>query len=125
MKESVRFIKFCCVGVGNFLVDFVVYLGGSQIMPIYPARCLAWGTACLFSYLVNRRWTFHAKDQGLMPLIRFAVVNAASLGLGLLLLRLFTGLGAGHILAYLLSLPFTIMTNFLGYRFWSFRAIYH
>ncbi len=120
---AVQFMKFCCVGAANCLVDFCVYLALSYLMPIYAARVPAWATACLFSYLVNRRWTFKAGDTGVLPLLRFAVVNACSLGLGLGLLYLFTGLGCGKVAAFWLSLPFTTLANYLGYRFWSFRHI--
>ncbi len=120
---AVRFIKFCCVGAANCLVDFLVYLGLLYLMPVYAARTLAWVAACLFSYLVNRRWTFRAGDTGLLPLLRFAVVNICTLGLGLALLYVFIRLGCGEVVAFFLCLPFTLTANFLGYRFWSFRDI--
>lgn len=123
-KDEIRnFLKFCCVGAANCLVDFCVYLGLSYLMPIYAARTLAWAVACLFSYQVNKSWTFKAQDKGFWPLLRFAVVNLCSLGLGLVLLYVFISLGSGKILAFFLCLPFTTLANFLGYRFWSFKHI--
>lgn len=120
--QAGHFIRFCCVGGLNFLVDFSVYGLLSLFIPIYPARVGSWVAACLFSYLMNRRWTFKAADRGILPLLRFFSVNLASLVLGLGLLYLFTSLGCGRILAYLLTIPFTMLANYLGYRFWSFRT---
>ncbi len=122
-EETSRFFRFCCVGATNCLVDYAVFMGLSLLVPIYVARTLSWCTACLYSYLVNRRWTFRASDKGAAPLLRFTAVNTLSLGLGLTLLHLFTVLGCGPSAAFWLSLPFTTLANFLGYRFWSFKDI--
>ncbi len=115
-----QFLKFCCVGTANFLVDFCSYLLLALAMPIYPARTVSWVLACLFSYAVNRAWTFQTHDAGPRPLLRFFTVNLASLLLGLALLYAFTQLGFGRAAAFLLTLPFTLAANFLGYKFWVF-----
>lgn len=121
---SRRFATFCLVGAANSVVDFcafslALWLGAAP----YAARAASWGTACLFSYLVNRKWTFRAGDRGLAPLVRFCAVNAASLCLGVFLLYVFKGLGFGDRGSFLLSLPFTTAANYLGYRFWSFKLV--
>jgi Predicted membrane protein len=121
---SPRFARFCAVGIANALMDFFSYsaLLWFAFSP-YFARTASWVAACLFSYCVNRRWTFKAGDQGLMPLLRFGVVNVCSLCFGLVLLYVFKTLGCGDRLAFILSLPFTTATNYLGYRFWTFRQV--
>lgn len=121
---SWRFVRFCLVGLANSLVDFCAF-SLSLWLGVIPgaARTVSWFVAGLFSYLVNRRWTFKAADTGAAPLARFAVVNAASLGLGVVLLYVFKSLGFGNQISFLLSLPFTTAANYLGYRFWTFRQI--
>ena len=117
-----QFIKFCMVGCANYLLDFLIYLLGLWLgISPFIARTGSWVCACIFSYLVNRKWTFKAKDSGFLPMLRFVLVNLASLSLGLLLLYLFKKLGCANELAFLLTLPFTTLTNFLGYKFWTFR----
>ncbi len=117
-----QFVRFCCVGAANFLVDFCAYLALAAIMSIYPARALSWALACLFSYAVNRSWTFRAGTSGVLPVLRFFAVNLCSLGLGLLLLYAFTSLGCGKAPAFLLTIPFTLAANFLGYKLWVFAG---
>ncbi len=118
-----QFMRFCCVGAANVLVDFGVYRVLGFFLPIYVARSLSWVVACLFSYAVNKRWTFKAQDTGLMPMLRFGLVNLASLSLGLALLYVFTQLGCGPTPAFWLSLPFTTVSNYLGYKLWSFQKL--
>ena len=121
---SPRFIRFCAVGAVNALVDFLLYSGMLWLaLSPYPSRTASWVLACLFSYLVNKRWTFKAGDKGLLPLVRFGVVNACSLCLGLALLYVFKNFGCGDKVSFILSLPFTTAANYLGYRFWTFRSV--
>lgn len=121
---SPRFVRFCLVGLANVLVDFLCYSFLLQLAcSPYFARAASWTAACLFSYGVNRRWTFKAGDRGLMPLVRFSVVNACSLCFGLVLLYGFKTLGCGDKAAFILSLPFTTAANYCGYRFWTFRQV--
>lgn len=121
---SPRFLKFCVVGFANALVDFLCYSVFLWMsLPPYASRSISWILACLFSYLANKTWTFNARDRGAKPLLRFAIVNICSLSLGIILLYAFKSWGCGNRLAFLLSLPFTTITNYLGYRFWSFKLI--
>lgn len=120
---SPRFLKFCAVGVANALVDFCCYSLLLLLVSPYLSRSLSWAIACLFSYLVNRRWTFKAADRGLQPLVRFCVVNLCSLCFGLVLLYAYKHMGFGDKWAFILTLPLTTATNYLGYRFWTFRQL--
>lgn len=122
---SLRFIKFCCVGAANTLVDFLTYSTGLWLgLSPYLARVMSSAAGCLFSFLVNRTWTFKATDKGVMQLARFAVVNFFTLCLSVFLLFAFKKTGFGNTAAYLLSLPFTLAANYLGYRLWTFREIH-
>ena len=116
-----QFMRFCCVGAANAAVDFCIYYILAWYIPIYIGRVISWAAACLFSYIVNKHWTFKAKDTGLAPLIRFVVVNLASLAIGLLLLYVYTQLGANSTIAFWLMLPFTTLVNYFGYKLWGFK----
>jgi len=118
--DPVQFLKFCCAGAANALVDFAVYAALVNMLPIYLASSIAWLAACCFSYAINKRWIFHAKTQGLPPLARFAIVNILSQGLRIVSLYLLTAAGPGKIAAYIITAPFVALANYFGYKFWSF-----
>ena len=118
-----RILRFCCVGAVNTGVAFCLYLLFSSAVNVYLSNALSWCGGCLCGYILNKFWTFRATDEGMLPLIRFVVVNLCSLGLGLTLMHTFIVLGGGRVWSYALSLPFTMITSYLGYRFWSFRKI--
>ena len=123
VKGAGRVFRFCCVGAANTGIAFCLYLLFSMVMSIYPANALSWCLTCVFSYFVNRAWTFRATDTGALPLVRFLAVNACSLGLGLITMHCIASFGGGRIWSYVLSLPVTMTTSYLGYRFWSFRKV--
>lgn len=121
-----RFITFCCVGAANTLVDFLLYSLGIWLgVSPYIARAAAMTAGCLFSFFGNRAWTFKATDKGAAPLLRFAAVNLCTLCLGVFLLFLFKKAGFGNTAAYALSLPFTLASNYFGYKLWVFKEAHH
>lgn len=121
---SLRFLRFSAVGAANTLVDFLTYSLGLWVgFSPYFSRILSNIVSCLFSFFVNKTWTFNASDKGVMPLIRFAAVNGSTLALGLFLLFVFKSSGFGNKAAYLLTIPFTMASNYLGYRLWAFREV--
>ena len=122
-KDSGRVFKFCCVGALNTGLAFCLYFILSAFISIYLANAFSWGVVCVFSYFVNRTWTFRAADTGVAPLVRFVVVNLCSLGLGLVTMYILASFGGGRIWSYVFSLPITITASYLGYRFWSFRKV--
>ena len=119
--EPVQFLCFCCVGLANTLVDFLVYLGASFFLPLIVSRTLSWVVACTFSYAVNKRWVFHHKASGAMPAVRFVLVNFVGLLFGLGALELLSRFGFGRFIAYAATLPVISLGNYFGYRLWSFK----
>ena len=119
--DPVQFLKFCCAGAANALVDFAVYVTLVTMLPMYLASMTAWITACCFSYIINKHWIFHARVHGLIPLARFAIVNILSQGLRIVLLYLLTSVGLGKIAAYITTAPVVALANYFGYKFWSFK----
>ena len=119
--DPVQFLCFCCVGVANTLLDFLVYLAASSFLPLTVSRILSWIVACSFSYAVNKRWVFHHKTKGATPAMRFVLVNLMGLLLGLVVLNLLSHFGWGRFVAYAATLPVITLGNYFGYRFWSFK----
>ena len=119
--DPVQFLCFCCVGVANTLLDFLVFLAASSCLPLTVSRILSWIVACSFSYAVNKRWVFHHKAKGATPAVRFVVVNLMGLLLGLVVLNLLAHFGWGRFVAYAATLPVITLGNYFGYRLWSFK----
>jgi putative flippase GtrA len=116
-----EFVRFCCVGVANTLLDFCVFLLAGLLVPPVPARTAAWMCAVSFSYVLNKRRVFRARTKGVLPLVRFVTVNVLGLLLGLAGMELLFFLGFGRFAAYAATLPAIALGNYFGYKLWSFR----
>jgi len=53
-----RFLKFCVVGGGGFVVDSAVYLGASLAAGPLASRFTSFTAAVVFTYVFNRWFTF-------------------------------------------------------------------
>ena len=58
-----RFFLFCAVGTGGFLVDSGVFIAAATLFPTLLSRFLSFSAAVLFTYVLNRRLTFHVTDR--------------------------------------------------------------
>ncbi|WP_462334092.1 GtrA family protein, partial [Varibaculum cambriense] len=109
-----RIIKFCLVGGMNYLVDVSVFnLLMISWLSSHPltSKILAAAVATVFSWVVNRQWTFRSQrtDNRLQEFIGFAVVNVLGMVPAVICL------GVSHYLLGLTSLlADNISANIIG-----------
>lgn len=126
VDELKRFARFCVTGITNTAVDFGVFFVLAHLVGanVYASQFVAYSTATVNSYLINRKWTF--QQEGLFKgreFARFVIVNSCSLGLSLICLRLFYGyLHLPKMVAKVLTAGFTTPVNYLGSRLWAFKG---
>lgn len=121
-----QLVRFGVVGCIGFAVNLGVYaLFVHSIGVDYQlAAVAAWLVAVVNNFVLNRHWTFDARD-GLarFQAMRFLVVSLVAFGVSLLLLTLFVeAAGIAKIPAQALAVATSTPLNFLGNKLWSFRA---
>jgi putative flippase GtrA len=121
-----QLVRFGVVGGVGFAVNLGVYalFVHSIGVDYHFAAVAAWLVAVVNNFVLNRHWTFDARD-GLarFQAIRFLVVSLAAFGVSLLLLTLFVeAAGIAKIPAQALAVATSTPLNFLGNKLWSFRA---
>ncbi len=120
-----QFIKFSIVGIFNTLIHYAVFYYLYSYLGLYHLLASATGFcfAVTNSYFVNIHWTFKDSDTKSRYLFfRFLIVNLISLTINLtgmlMLVELFL---INPLLAQLLMIIITLVVNFMGNKFWSFR----
>jgi len=121
-----QLVRFGVVGGIGFAVNLGVYalFVHSIGVDYHFAAVAAWLVAVINNFVLNRHWTFDARD-GLarFQAMRFLVVSLAAFGVSLLLLTLFVeAAGIAKIPAQALAVAASTPLNFLGNKLWSFRA---
>ncbi len=123
-EKLIKFLKFCITGGLNTLVDFCVFFILSYIgVNIYIAQGIGYSAGIANSFIINRRWTFKQKgDVHWAELVRFIILNLASLVLSIGLMYVFSDLlGLKELYAKLFTTAFTVVVNFIGSNFWVFK----
>jgi|SRR5271166_1550638 len=121
-----QLVRFGIVGGIGFAVNLAVYalcVHGAGI-DYRAASVVAWLIAVINNFVLNRRWTFDARDgRASFQAMRFLVVSLVAEGFSLALLTVFVeGAGIAKVPAQALAVALSMPLNFLGNKLWSFRA---
>lgn len=116
-------LKFILVGCCSTAIDFIIYTVLSIKMSITVSKGISMITASIFSYVVNKRFTFHNTDKtSIWYLARFYTIFAANFA---------SNLGVNYIVykstgyklaAFVLATFCGMFVNYLGQRFFVFNG---
>ncbi len=121
-----QLVRFGIVGGVGFVVNIAVYTLFVHAVGVdyRVASVVAWLVAVANNFILNRHWTFDARDgQARFQAMRFLVVSLVAEAFSLLLLTGFVeGAGLPKVPAQALAVAGSMPLNFLGNKLWSFRA---
>jgi putative flippase GtrA len=121
-----QLVRFGLVGGVGFIVNLAVYALCVHALGIdyRAAAVIAWLVAVLNNFVLNRHWTFDARDgRARFQAIRFLVVSVVAFGFSLLLLTLLVeSAGVAKVPAQAVAVAGATPLNFLGNKLWSFRS---
>jgi putative flippase GtrA len=128
--EIVRqFVKYGVVGILNVALFFAIF-NGLRPTDLHTIGRYAIGflTTSVLSFFLNKHWSFrdprrHAVIRQYLHFVSFTLVGLGlNTGVFSLLLIPLDQYGAlGENAAAFLALPFSVLWNFTGYRYWVFR----
>ena len=130
-QRLTEMVRFLTVGCMNWVVDFAVFnlfrwLLGMRF--VITAKVISVIIATLFSWFMNRSWTFqaHATNRLVRELLGFVVVNGAGMAPPLICLWIshylmgLTSALADNISANIVGLVIGTVVRYVGYRFFVF-----
>jgi putative flippase GtrA len=121
-----QLVQFGLVGGIGFVVNLAVYTLFVHTIGVdyHVAAVVAWIVAVANNFLLNRHWTFDAREGRMhFQAMRFVVVSAVAFGFSLLLLTVFVeAAGIAKVPAQALAVACATPLNFLGNKLWSFRT---
>jgi putative flippase GtrA len=120
-----QLVQFGLVGGVGFAVNLAVYalFVHSVGVDYHVASAIAWLVAVINNFVLNRHWTFDARDgQAHFQALRFLLVSLVAFAFSQLLLTLFVESGGiAKVPAQALAVAASTPLNFLGNKLWSFR----
>jgi dolichol-phosphate mannosyltransferase len=121
-----QLVRFGLVGGIGFAVNIGVYalLVHGAGVDYRVAAVGAWLVAVFNNFVLNRHWTFDARDgRAHFQALRFLVVSLIAFGFSLLLLTaLVEGASVPKVPAQAIAVIAATPLNFLGNKLWSFRT---
>jgi putative flippase GtrA len=88
--------------------------------PYVLAAFLGFAVGALNGYILNRRWTFAARDTTRARVLYVAVQAVGAVSTSLLVLLFHEGAGIGKLGAYLVAIPPVTVVMFFANRAWTF-----
>jgi putative flippase GtrA len=116
-----QLVRFLVVGVGNTVVSFVVYrlLLAAGVWYVVAAP-LGFAAGAVNGYVLNRRWTFAARDSTRARVLYVAVQAAGAVSTSLLVVLFVRVAGTGHVWAYAAAILPVTLCMFAANRLWTF-----
>lgn len=121
-----RFIIFAVIGGINTGVDFLVFKAAGAFTALAVEYCQAAGytAGIICSFILNQTFTFRDSEKGKtsFKIVRFLIVNAASLGISMYGIKLLVGSGLNENIAKIIIIGVTMIINYIGYKLFVFRV---
>ncbi|WP_205597785.1 GtrA family protein [Anoxybacillus sp. MB8] len=123
-NEKMMLVRFAVVGIGNTLVDFVVFFFLASIgVPYVFSQVCSYSAGMMNSYVWNRTWTFQVrKKASVQEFLQFIFINLVSLSTTIVLLYLLHKLAGMQLFSSkAVATVAGMAVNFVGSRFWVFE----
>ncbi|WCK55636.1 GtrA family protein [Aneurinibacillus sp. Ricciae_BoGa-3] len=122
-RDAVQILRFSIVGTANATIDFTVFFFLTVIgLPYLLSQIGSYSAGVLNSFFLNRKWTFKVGySANPSEIMKFMIINAASLSLSFgLLYLLHDRLMLGLLLSKIGATGCGTVVNFMGSRLWVF-----
>ena len=119
-----QLVKFALVGGSGYVVNLVVFALLAEVAGLHhiPAAVGAFCVAVTNNFLLNRHWTFRARNgHAGFQAARFFAVSLVGLGLNLAVLELLVSVAElPELPAQALAVAMAMPVNFIGNKLWTF-----
>lgn len=117
-NQLLKFIVSGCIAVA---VDFGVYYLLNNYTGHNISKGISFLTGSLVAYLLNKFWTFDAKEFSGTQLFRFFFLYASTLVINVLVNKGVLNLFNSVLFGFLCATGASTILNFLGQKFWVFK----
>ncbi|MFA5358321.1 MAG: GtrA family protein [Patescibacteria group bacterium] len=124
-----QLIRFCLVGVANTAIDFTIYLYLTRGWDFWGeqylfANIVAFATANVFSFIINKTWTFHDEKRlsYQRQYLKFLLVSLAALSIVETCLYISVDVFGWYDLAgKAIGIALSLLVSFSLHRVWTFK----
>ena len=109
-----KFIKFIFVGGSSTLLDFIIYLLLSNVIAMSFAKCFSMIVSCIYSFFLNKSWTFNDKQKiNTKQIVLYVIVQAINITTNVTINQLGYIITNNKLLAYIIATGISMIVNYL------------
>jgi dolichol-phosphate mannosyltransferase len=120
-----QLVRFGAVGACGYVVNLAVFAACVHLLGIdyHLSAVIAWAISVLNNFLLNRHWTFAAKqDHPVRQAVRFFTVSLVAFGFTYVVLVVLVDAGLMKVAAQAIAIAAGTPLSFIGQKLWSFKA---
>jgi putative flippase GtrA len=114
-------LRFSVTGVLAAGIDYGVYILLFHPAGIVLAKSVSFITATVFTFLMNKFWTFEKKGWDLKEVLKYVAFYAVSMVLNTLINKIIFDLTGQKVPAFIAATGFCAVFNFIGLRLVVFK----
>jgi putative flippase GtrA len=124
-RNWLQLVRFGAVGATGYVVNLAVFAACVHVLGVdyHLSAVIAWAVSVLNNFVLNRHWTFDAKQQHpVRQAVRFFLVSLVAFGFTYVMLVVLVDAGLTKVLAQAIAIVAGTPLSFIGQKLWSFRA---
>lgn len=123
LKKHNKEFRFLIVGGCSTLIDFIIYMVLSCFINIVVAKMISMIIACLFSFFVNKQWTFSFKQKtNVFLVMKFIISQILNILINTTTNAVLFKLFGIKILAFVFATFIAMIFNFLFQNYVVFKG---
>lgn len=125
-KIVTQFIRFSIVGLLSVALAYIIYklLLTAQFGSGF-SYAIAYGSAMLLSFSLNRKWSFQYNGEYFQTSLRFLIIHASSylgsIAIQQLMIAIVPSNNYLYEIAFFTAISFSTLINFFGSRFFIYK----
>lgn len=120
MKSGIRFV---IVGGSATFLDFIIYIIISMKFPIYISKGISMSISCLFSFFLNRKWTFKVTGKyNWLEVFKYILVQMINITINICSNSIVYKITKEKVLAFLCATFAAMCVNYCLQRFIVFKS---
>ncbi|MNI67871.1 GtrA-like protein [compost metagenome] len=120
-KLRKQIIRFLVAGTTAVLTDSLIYYWLIHIFSFSISKAISFLVGTLFSFGINKFWTFEQKEKSIQHVWKFAVLYFSTFVLNVLINTVYLGYFPGqYVAAFIVATGVSTVVNFIGQKWWVF-----
>lgn len=124
LKNNSDFFRFLIVGGTATLIDFTIYILLNNKMGIIVSKSLSMLCSCIYSFFMNRTWTFKVESRtSILQIVKYIISQLINISINTITNTIIYNLTGDKILSFIVATGFAMIINYLLQKLIVFKEI--